>query len=181
MTSPFKMSILVDHLESRLGHIQRGWTHDPHGVELPFQIAEFRGGGQLEGSTSFSTLGLAGHELRSTPTGSVTRMELIMTVHSAQAPGRIPQALQLLAQRAIEGHSPILRGQTHSIPSGLMAESGLSALYSAVPDYFDDQFDVVRIEDGNEVVIAWMVPITGVERQYIHNQGWPAFEQILVS
>lgn len=70
------MSLLIAHLESRLGKIQSGWTRDPEGADLPFRVAEFRGGGQLVGSTSYATVGLSRHYLPSPSGGREMSMEL---------------------------------------------------------------------------------------------------------
>lgn len=105
--------------------------------------------------------------------------ELVMTVHAAQAPARLPQVLQFVGAEQIAGHAPILRGQTIALPGSIAAGCGLSSLYAAIPGYFDPDFDVATLDDGRDVVISWMVPISEVERQYVQENGWKAFEQKL--
>ena len=174
------MSLLIAHLESRLGRIQSGWTRDPEGVELPFQVAEFRGGGQLAGSTSYATVGLSAHYLPSPSGDKEMSMELIMSTHSALAPGRLPQSLQHLTKDLLRRHTAILRGQTFTLPGAVADGSVLSALYAAVPGYFDEDFDSVEIEDGRGVAVVWMIPISVSERDYVSDSGWDVFERRLV-
>jgi hypothetical protein len=174
------MSLLIAHLESRLGKIQSGWTRDPDGVELPFQVAEFRGGGQLAGSTSYATVGLSRHRLPSSAGGREMSIELIMSTHSALAPARFPQSLQLLTKDLLRRNIAILRGQIFALPWPVAERSVLSTLYAAVPGYFDEEFDSVDIEDGLGVSIVWMIPISESEGNYVLDQGWDAFERELV-
>jgi hypothetical protein len=174
------MSLLIDHLESRLGKIQSGWTRDPEGNELEFQVAEFRGGGQLPGSTSYATLGLSNHRLPGPSGGREMSMEFLMSTHSALAPGRFPQALQFLTKEVLRRHTAILKGETFTLPFTVAETSEMSTLYAAVPGYFDDKFDAVDIEGGRGVAIVWMVPITEAERSFVREAGWDAFERELV-
>ncbi|MDQ0577190.1 suppressor of fused domain protein [Agromyces albus] len=54
-----------------------------------------------------------------------------------------------------------------------------SALYVTAPVYFPDEFATVR-EAGHDVVIAWLVPITTSEAEYVKAHGWERFEDVLV-
>lgn len=103
-----------------------------------------------------------------------------MTVHAVQAPAKLPQALQLLGKRLIESHSAILRGETFALPGGVALESTLSHVYAALPGYFDSSFDVATLENGQDVAIAWMIPISEAESRYVQESGWVSFEQMLV-
>lgn len=171
------MSALIEHLESRLGRIQSGWTHDPGGMELGFQVAEFRGGGQLEGSTSYATIGLSRYPLTSAPGDRGTRMELLMTTHSAQAPARLPQSVQEIAKGLTASQKPILRGEVRKLPGPVASGSDLSFLYAAIPGYFDEDFEAVTLDEGMDVVIVWLVPVNKVEAHFVHERGWPMFEE----
>jgi hypothetical protein len=174
------VATLIDHLESRLGRIQSGWNTDPSGAEIPFQVVEMRGGGQLEGSTSYSTLGVSSHALLTPGTPEPTHMECVMTTHSAHAPARIPQSVVLLGKELLDSHTAIRRGEVFPLPGPIAEGSKLTHLYAALPGYFDPDFDTVVIEDGTEVVIAWMVPIADSEAKFVHDKGWDKFEENLV-
>ncbi|MEV7404891.1 suppressor of fused domain protein [Streptomyces sp. NPDC091267] len=59
--------------------------------------------------------------------------------------------------------------------------SAAAALYAALPVYFDDDFFSVTIENGSDVAIVWLVPITSAEADFVRVKGWQAFEQALAA
>ncbi|WP_326555572.1 suppressor of fused domain protein [Micromonospora sp. NBC_01813] len=133
------------------------------------------------GSTSYATLGVSRHSLSSPIDRQGISLELVMTTHSALAPARLPQALQLVAGDLLTRHVPILRGQTFALPWPVAEGSGMAVLYAAVPGYFDEGFDSAELEDGRSVAIVWMVPISVAEAEFVSSKGWDAFERRLVS
>lgn len=66
------MTQLVDHLESYLGLLQSGWTTDPDGNPMHFQIARFSPP-ELPGVVAFATLGLGRHPLTAYGSDKVMR------------------------------------------------------------------------------------------------------------
>lgn len=65
-------------------------------------------------------------------------------------------------------------------PAGaLVPGSGLTALYVTMPSYFPRDFATFSGDHG-EVVIAWLVPISDREADYLSTHGWDAFEDRLV-
>jgi hypothetical protein len=110
VTQRVGMSILVTHMETWLGRIQSGWTRDHAGREVSFQVVELCGGGRLEGSASYATLGLSDQRLSGGD--KPISLELMMTTHKAQAPARLPQVLQTVGIELHARHEAILRGET---------------------------------------------------------------------
>lgn len=55
----------------------------------------------------------------------------------------------------------------------------MAAFYVAMPAYFPDEFATCQSPDG-PIVIAWLVPISASEAQYVARSGWSAFEDRLV-
>jgi hypothetical protein len=49
------------------------------------------------------------------------------------------------------------------------------AFYAAIPVYFPDGFANYREED-RDVVMVWLVPISGTEAEFVHEHGWNRFE-----
>jgi hypothetical protein len=49
-----------------------------------------------------------------------------------------------------------------------------------LPVYFDDDFFSVTIENGSDVAVVWLIPITAEETAFIRDEGWEAFEDALV-
>ncbi|MFD7428277.1 suppressor of fused domain protein [Streptomyces sp. NPDC059818] len=74
-------------------------------------------------------------------------------------------------------------GSSSSIREAAMSGAGiggtLTHLYAAMPVYFDDGFFSVDLENGTHVSLVWLVPIHGVEANYVTKNGWPAFEEEL--
>jgi hypothetical protein len=56
----------------------------------------------------------------------------------------------------------------------------MTALYAATPVYLPDNFAVCDTAAG-KAVMAWLVPITGAEADYVRTHGWTAFEAALVA
>ncbi|WP_093858235.1 suppressor of fused domain protein [Streptomyces sp. TLI_053] len=73
----------------------------------------------------------------------------------------------------------ILRGDVVPLPAPLTGGS-MTSLYAGLPVYFDDNFFSVTVENGSEVAIVWLIPITAEETAFIRDQGWEAFEDALV-
>ncbi len=87
--------------------------------------------------------------------------------------------LQQIGMEALAADRPLLRGDVIGPRGELFAGSGLEAVYVAIPVYLPDEFAVCD-EDGTEIVIAWLVPISSSETQYVREHGWRAFEDRLV-
>jgi hypothetical protein len=167
---------LIEHLESRLGRVRRGTNLGLDGAEQPFQVAELSGGGQLEGSTSYATMGLSALALSHPDSARPLRMELIMSTHSAQSPGRLPQSLMLVAGQLSRDHLAILKGETIPLPGPITDGSRLSFLYAMHPAYFDEEFDALALGRGRAAAIVWLVPIAASEKSFIAARGWSSFD-----
>jgi hypothetical protein len=166
---------LSSHLESYLGNIEAGWRRGADGVELPFQVARFqRGVG--DGTVAFATLGLGGHLL-----GGRTkqiRQEFMMIVPESLRDGPVPGILQQVGIGVLETHRALLRGDVLGPKNSLFVGSKMEALYVTLPIYFPDKFSVYA-EDGTNIAIAWLVPISRNEAHYVQERGWRDFEQRL--
>src|SRR6266487_252131 len=80
-----------------------------------------------------------------------------------------------------ESQHPLLQGQVLDMkPDGSLLEgTTMSALYSTVPTYFPDEFQL--IEEGEEPIdIGWLIPIYRSEATWIREHGYEAFESLLV-
>ncbi len=61
----------------------------------------------------------------------------------------------------------------------LSSSTVMEAMYSAVPTYFPDEFQVVDAK-GVKIDIGWLIPLYRSEANWIEEQGWRAFEVALV-
>ena len=53
----------------------------------------------------------------------------------------------------------------------------MEAMYVAIPVYLPDDFAVY---DDEQIVIAWLVPISPSEADFVKSHGWGVFEKCLV-
>ncbi|MFE2424084.1 suppressor of fused domain protein [Streptomyces hokutonensis] len=98
-------------------------------------------------------------------------------------PSRVASAARSSAAGSVAGQlvasgQAIMRGDVVPLPAPL--PGGLmTSLYAGLPVYFDDDFSVT-VENGSDVAIVWLIPITAEETAFIREKGWEAFEEALV-
>lgn len=173
---------LVDHLESYLGTIRCGWNELPDGGTAQFHVVEYEGLPSIKGCVAYSTLGLSNLPLApSAKSGQLIRQELLLLARKSFGRENIPALVQQVAQEAIERNRAYLRGDVIG-PRGAMFENTLlEAFYVASPVYLPEDFATCTLPTGDVAVIAWLVPITHAEAEYVHNVGWSRFEDILLA
>ncbi|WP_461474143.1 suppressor of fused domain protein [Microbacterium sp. HJ5] len=171
---------LIRHLERTLGPIEAGFRLSPDRRSTPFQIARFMGGSGGS-SSGYCTIGLSRHSLVSPRSAKSIRLELLMLAPESAPPSPVVSTIHQVATGMLSSRRPILRGDVIG-PAGPMTVSPrFEALYATVPVYFPDEFATALNEDGDPVSIAWLVPITSREAQFVFDNGWDAFESILES
>jgi hypothetical protein len=169
---------LVDHLEKHLGRIDAGWSVDPDGERMPFQVVKFSRGSDLE-SVAYSTLGLSPHVLRSPRSGRAIRQELMMLAPLAPQHDVVVSLLLQVGAMALANDRALLRGEVIG-PAGPIAEgSRLTSFYVGSPVYFPDEFATYAGPAG-EVVVAWLVPVSDAEAGLVARAGWEALENEFV-
>ncbi|MFF1820714.1 suppressor of fused domain protein [Kribbella sp. NPDC058245] len=144
---------------------------------MPFQIVRFSGGSDAD-SVGYATLGLSRHPLLSSTSGRTIRQELLMLAAESVAPDQVASLLLQVGSMALAGHRPLLRGDVIGPADSIVPTSHLTALYVTMPVYFPDEFATFAGTDG-DVVVAWLVPITTGEADFIASRGWDVFEDRL--
>ncbi|MFI7006326.1 suppressor of fused domain protein [Streptomyces sp. NPDC050145] len=175
------MPVLIDHLENRLGLMAGAWSARDGAPSGTPQVAAFREG-RLERVQAFATIGLSRTPLRSPDSDRHYHLELLACdyVKDSEDHGPLPGVVEFVAERMVAAGHALLRGDVIPLPVPLPG-AGMTALYAALPVYFDDGFSSVTIENGADVAIVWLVPITSAEADFVRIKGWPAFEQALVA
>lgn len=111
--------------------------------------------------------------------GKRIRHELFLVSYSDFGDQNIPGILQQVAQLAIDRKTAYLHGDIIG-PYGKMFENlEMEALYVTLPVYFPDSFFVYSGEDNIQIVQAWLIPITFKEANFIKQNGWEKFEDLL--
>lgn len=174
------VAILIDHLESRLGHMSGGWDSGQRSAEAAPRVCHFRGG-SLGDVDSFATVGLHQTPLLSRTTGRHLHVELLGSSHPQPGgSGPWPDVLDHVSQEIRRSGAAVLRGDIVQLPSPLGPSGTMTALYAAIPVYLDDAFGSVRLENGVDVAIVWLVPVGDTEAEFVRHKGWKAFEDALV-
>jgi hypothetical protein len=175
------MPELIDHLEGRLGRMGGAWSARDGAPEGSPQVAWFRNG-QLPQVQAFATIGLFRTPLRVQTSDRHYHLELLACdyVNDGEESGPLPGVVEFVAERIVQGGHAVLRGDVIPLPVPLPGGSK-TALYAALPVYFNDDFFSVTIENGSDVAIVWLVPITSAEADFVRVKGWQAFEQALAA
>lgn len=147
---------------------------------MPFQVVRFKGLA-LPGCVAFATVGLSDRPLPSRRSSKAIRHEFMIIVPERLAHGPLPGLLQQVGGEVLHTGSALLRGDVLGPKGALFAMSSMEALYAAIPVYLPDDFASCEIEDGSEVAIVWLVPISRDEADYVQARGWDAFEERLVA
>jgi Suppressor of fused protein (SUFU) len=165
---------LLEHLEAHLGEIAGEWETDPDGNELPFQIVHYGAGKAPPGTEIFSTLGLSDYELGE----HGARIELLMIAPVGLTSGTIPPILHHAGLMPIDADDVPELGDTYTAVEELGEVSPMDALYVGRPLYQPTGFNPFD-GPGGRVAFWWLIPIYDVEAEYIENEGWEAFEQLM--
>ncbi|MFD7719962.1 suppressor of fused domain protein [Streptomyces sp. NPDC059814] len=174
------MAVLIDHLESRLGRLVGAWSVRDGAPEGAAEVGYFTGG-VLDGVQAYATTTLHRTHLVSPTTGDPQHLELLGCNRpiAGDEYGPFPGVLEWAAERLVTSGTAVLRGDVVPLPMPLCPGGTLTHLYAAMPVYFDDGFFSVDLENGTHVSVVWLVPIHGVEANYVTKNGWPAFEEEL--
>jgi hypothetical protein len=111
-----------------LRSIVGGRKAGPDGQGTPIQIVSLERG-PVEGSVTFSTLGLNFHQLKSATSSQLIRHELVMLARIGAVPKNLTAVLQQVAAEAITRGYAYLRGEVIGPVGKLFAESEFTALY----------------------------------------------------
>ncbi|MEU0831560.1 suppressor of fused domain protein [Streptomyces sp. NPDC005969] len=170
------MATLIDHLESRLGQLVGAWSVRDGAPEGAAQVGYFTGG-NFGGVQSYATITLHQTHLVS-PDGDPQHLELLGCGRPVAGDeyGPFPGVLEWMAERLASTGRAVLRGEVVPLPMPLTPGGSMTALYAAMPVYFDDDFFSVTLENGTHVSVVWLVPIYGAEADYVKKNGWSAFE-----
>ncbi|SFT02306.1 suppressor of fused domain protein [Marininema halotolerans] len=171
------MDNYISFLEKQLGEIECGWRVG-EGSNYPFNIVKYKRG-PFPGTVTYSTLGISHHNLKYSDSQKEIRQELLIVADLNFGDQNIPGILEQVGMKALETHSPYLRGEVIGPRGPLFQDSSLEALYVSIPVYFPDSFHVFHKDKDVPIVQAWLIPITSAEAKFVHKNGWNKFEDKL--
>lgn len=171
------MSSLIEHYEQYVGTVQHGWSRSADGIAMPFHVVECRGSA-FQGVSIFATAGMSEFELGSAASSKVIRQELLLAVPTGFGARNIPGLLQQIGTEAIDRGLAYLRGNVIGPRGDLFEGKAFQAIYVTIPVYFPEALRTFKGDDGQSIVIAWLVPITQSENFYVREHGWEAFENL---
>ncbi|MFO0637469.1 MAG: suppressor of fused domain protein [Nannocystaceae bacterium] len=162
-------------MERYLGPIARGWG-GYGGSVAAVQVCLFENRPAPEVVT-YGTLGLSQHVL-AMPREREVRQELLLSVHRRFAGENLPRLLALVAERILEHHRALLRGETLPLQHAIARGSVTSSLYVSSPVVFPEGLATFT---GTQppTVLAWLVPVCPQEVRFVDDHGWNAFEDQL--
>ncbi|MEH0821537.1 MULTISPECIES: suppressor of fused domain protein [unclassified Micromonospora] len=171
------MPVLIDHLERRLGQLTSGWKGAVREGLPTVNVACFTGG-VFPDTTGYATVGLSRVPLHHPGQDGHLLLEFIAAEHGPDDVARsmFPRALEFVASRCLDTREAVLRGDVIPLPEGIVQGTHFTALYAALPVYYDTDFKSVVTENGDAVAIAWLIPVTPSEAQFILDRGWGQFE-----
>ena len=172
------MPSLIEHYEKYFGVIQHGWSKSADAIDMPFQVVECQEG-TFKGVSCFATLGMSNYELGASVSGKAIRQELFLAAPTSLGARNIPAVLQQIGNETINRGLAYLRGDVIGPRGCLFEGAAFQAIYVTMPVYFPEALKTFQGEEGCEIVIAWLVPITQSEAFYIRNHGWEKFESLL--
>ena len=172
------MDKFIQFLEKHLGTIECGWSEDDNGEPLPVQIVKYTKG-PFSGTKTYSTLGLNKVPLTSSVSGKPIWQELIFVSYFNIGNLNIPGLLAQVSQMALDSKTAFLRGDVIETYGPIFDDSNLEALYVSIPGYFPDSFDSFKVDDEKTIIMAWVIPITSNEAEFIRQNGWEEFEDKL--
>jgi hypothetical protein len=175
-------AVLVEHCEARLGGLVGAWSARDRAPEGAPQVGCFTGGRLGGGVQSYATIGLHATPLLSRTTGRHLHLELVGCDRPVPGDetGPFLGVLEYVAEQLLAGREALLRGDVLRLPMALTPGGAMTALYAAIPVYYDDAFASVVLENGSDVAVVWLVPVTSAEADFVERRGWEAFERELV-
>lgn len=165
---------VIKHAEKFLGKISRGWKDDTSSDGL--QVVCFKDA-PFETVDTFMTAGLSRHELTISDEKTV-RQELIFPMSATGLSDMVVSLLLFICELILKDHYAVLRGQVIRLPMSATERLGFDAVYCAIPVFMDDEFATFG-ESQPPTVIVWMIPIYKSEADYVDENGWSKFEELL--
>ena len=165
---------IVEHLETHLGKIERGWSSGSGADSL--QVVRFPDQPD-PGVVTYATLGLSEH-LLAMPGGREVRQELVFAAYERYSSDAIASFLLTFAEFIRSRHRALLRGDVVGPADPIIPGVEMTAVYSSLPVVWRDGFATHRGATP-PTVLVWLIPLRSEEAGRVKAGGWNAFEDRL--
>lgn len=167
---------LIAHIEKHLGKIDKGWKLKND--QLTIQVARFTNQ-PFEGVATYVTLGLSDH-LLNLKEGKDVLQELVFSTYDKYPSEQIASFMVTFAEYILSRKKALLRGDVVGPSSSLIPGVSVSGIYSSIPVFFDDDF---YIYEGSllPTALVWLIPLLSYECDFVKQNGWNSFEDMLES
>ncbi|QUJ67387.1 suppressor of fused domain protein [Photobacterium sp. GJ3] len=164
--------MLIKHMEKHLGLIIQGWKDN----NSNYKVLLFNDT-PVENVSTYVSLGLSEHSYCIGYENKV-KQELLFSCNSSVDPEIISSLLMSLCESVSESKKAVLRGEVVLLPEEITQRLGFQAIYFTMPAYFDEGFYEYKGSKPSTVLV-WAVPVFFEEYEYIINNGWEKFEDML--
>lgn len=164
---------LIEHIETTLGQIQRGWEVTCLGFD--FQIVKIRNR-DFEEVITYMTLGFSDLILKLSESKDV-RQELIFSIYEEdqEKEDLVLESIMEIATSILDNNAAILRGDVVQLHR---ANNPMYGLYATSPSFVNGDFAVFD-HSLPPTVMVWLFPVFQKEHILIQNSDWNTFESLL--
>jgi hypothetical protein len=165
---------LIDHLESFLGPIDGAWQSTE--LSSTIRVAAFHQK-PFDTADTYVTLGLS-DEILPSGLGRDIRQELVFATYESFPKVAISSFLLTFAEYILSKRRALLRGDIVGPSEPIIPGVPLNAVYSTIPVIFSEGFATF----GGTLpptVLVWLLPLHGVEAEFVKRNGWNEFEEML--
>lgn len=165
---------IIAHAEKYLGKIEQGWKDIDSEVDL--QVVAFK---DAPGETvsTFLSIGMS-DEILKLNEGKTVRQELVFSAYTLTETTTVVSFLLSLCESVLERGGALLRGEVIPLTTELAERIGFYAVYCTIPVFFPDDFATFNGSQPDTVMV-WVLPIYQNEANFISENGWESFEDLL--
>ena len=165
---------LINHIERYLGPIDEGWQLTESSSKI--RTAAFPQQ-PTESAITYATLGLSDEILPMSSERDV-RQELVFSADESFPRAAISSFLLTFADYILSGRRALLRGDVVGPSEPIIPGISLNAVYASIPVIFGNGFATYN-GTTPPTVLVWLIPLHGVEGEFVKRNGWNAFEDLL--
>lgn len=168
---------IIEHLERYLGPIAEGWMdHAASDDGIRVRIVRFAHA-PYDGATTFCTIGHSGH-IAEMGDGRMVRQELLFSTTANYPADQVASFLLTLSTYLRSRTKALLRGEVIGPSTPIFPGVTVNAVYASMPVIFPQGLELYS-ESTPPTVLVWLIPLLASEAEFVRQQGWDSFEDLL--